>query len=182
MGCGVQGRRHLEVALAEHPEIEEVVAYDYADEATQRLLDLAGDRQTRVAESPTDAVAGADLVITTITVPLDPKLDARNTDEDALLLPVDYDDAMATSAFHDAVMYSVDDLGQYGSVAGRKYFFDFPEPDTHLAAVVAGEYAVPERGRRMFLNMGLAMNDIALSSLVLDRAVERGVGTTVEFP
>lgn len=182
VGCGVQGRRHLEVALAEHPEIEEVVAYDYADEATQRLLDLAGDRQTRVAESPTDAVAGADLVITTITVPLDPKLDTRNTDEDALLLPVDYDDAMATSAFHDAVMYSVDDLGQYGSVAGRKYFFDFPEPDTHLAAVVAGEYDVPERGRRMFLNMGLAMNDIALSSLVLDRAVERGVGTTVEFP
>ena len=80
VGCGVQGRRHLEVALAEHPEIEEVVAYDYADEATQRLLDLAGDRQTRVAESPTDAVAGADLVITTITVPLDPKLDTRNTE------------------------------------------------------------------------------------------------------
>ena len=76
----------------------------------------------------------------------------------------------------------VDDLGQYGSVAGRKYFFDFPEPVTHLAQVVAGEFEVPENGRRMFLNMGIAMNDIALSSLVLDRALERGVGTTVEFP
>jgi ornithine cyclodeaminase/alanine dehydrogenase-like protein (mu-crystallin family) len=53
---------------------------------------------------------------------------------------------------------------------------------THLAQVVAGEFDVPETGRRMFLNMGIAMNDIALSSLVLDRALERGVGTTVEFP
>ena len=182
VGCGVQGRRHLEVALVEHPEIEEVVAYDYVDAAAQRLLAGAGDRRTRVASSPTDAVEGADLVITTITVALDPKLDCRNTHEDALLLPVDYDDAMATSAFHDAVIYSVDDLGQYGSVAGRKYFFDFPEPDTHLAAVVAGEASVPEKGRRMFLNMGLAMDDIALATLCLERAAERGLGTTIEFP
>lgn len=182
VGCGVQGRRHLEVALTEHPDLEEVVAYDYAEGFAQRLLDAAGDRRTRVASSPTDALEGADIAITTITVPLDPRLDCRNTAPDALLLPVDYDDAMATSAFHEAVMYSVDDLGQYGSVAGRKYFFDFPEPDTHLAAVVAGEYAVPERGRRMFLNMGIAMDDVALSALVLDRAAERGVGTTIEFP
>jgi ornithine cyclodeaminase/alanine dehydrogenase-like protein (mu-crystallin family) len=182
VGCGVQGRRHLEVALTEHPDIEEVVAYDYAPGPAEVLVGMAGDRRTRIASSPTDAVEGADIAITTITVPLDPKLDCRNTAQDALLLPVDYDDAMATSAFHEAVTYSVDDLGQYGSVAGRKYFFDFPEPVTHLAEVVAGEYAVPAKGRRMFLNMGIAMNDIALSSLVLDRAVERGVGTTVEFP
>ena len=182
VGCGVQGRRHLEVALTEHPDIEEVVAYDRAPGPAEVLAGMAGDRRTRIAASPTDALEGADIAITTITVPLDPKLDCRNTAQDALLLPVDYDDAMATSAFHEAVTYSVDDLGQYGSVAGRKYFFDFPEPVTHLAEVVAGEYAVPEKGRRMFLNMGIAMNDIALSSLVLDRAAERGVGTTVEFP
>lgn len=182
VGCGVQGRRHLEVALSEHPDIEEVVVFDRSQDAAEVLTSMAGDRVTRIASSPTDAVDGATIAITTITVPLDPKLDCRNTDENALLLPVDYDDAMATVAFHEAVTYSVDDLGQYGSVAGRKYFFDFPEPVTHLAQVVAGEFEVPEKGRRMFLNMGIAMNDIALSSLVLDRALERGVGTTVEFP
>mgnify|MGYP000848266879 CR=1 FL=1 len=182
VGCGVQGRRHLEVALEEHPELTEVVAFDRSPEATQRLLDMAGDRVTRAATSPTDCVEGADLVITTITVALDPKLDCRNTDDNALLLPVDYDDAMATSAFHEAAMYSVDDLGQYGSVAGRKYFFDFPEPVTHLAQVVAGEYAVPTTGRRMFLNMGLAMDDVALSALVYDRAMAAGVGSHIEFP
>jgi ornithine cyclodeaminase/alanine dehydrogenase-like protein (mu-crystallin family) len=182
VGCGVQGRRHLEVALEVHPGLTQVTAYDFVDGVAQQLLENAGDRMTNVADTPTDAVAGADLVITTITVPLDPKLDCANTDPDALLLPVDYDDAMAPAAFENAVVYSVDDFGQYGSVAGSLYFFGLPEPVTHLAAVVAGEYDVPATGRRMFLNMGLAMGDIALSSLVLDRAVAAGVGRYIEFP
>ena len=182
VGCGVQGRRHLEVALDVHPGLTHVTAYDHVDGVPQQLLDNAGDRVTNVADTPTDAVAGADLVITTITVPLEPKLDCANTDPDALLLPVDYDDAMAPAAFEDAVVYCVDDLGQYGSVAGSLYFFGLPKPLTHLAAVVAGEYDVPATGRRMFLNMGIAMDDIALSSLVLDRAAAAGVGRYIEFP
>ena len=34
----------------------------------------------------------------------------------------------------------------------------------------------------MFLNMGIAMDDIALSSLVLERAAAAGVGRYIEFP
>jgi ornithine cyclodeaminase/alanine dehydrogenase-like protein (mu-crystallin family) len=62
------------------------------------------------------------------------------------------------------------------------YFFGLPKPVTHLAAVVAGEYDVPVTGRRMFLNMGIAMDDVALSSLVLDRAQAGGAGRYIEFP
>lgn len=182
VGCGLQGRRHLEVALQVHPNLKKVTAYDRDPERTAAFLAAAGDRETRAATSPTDAVDGADLVITTITVPLDPKLDCANTDPNALLLPVDYDDAMAPKAFDDAVVYCVDDLGQYGSVADKLYFFGLPKPDTHLAAVVAGEYQVPATGRRAFLNMGIAMDDVALSSLVLDRARAAGAGRYIEFP
>ena len=182
VGCGLQGHRHLEVALDVHPGLTHVTAYDRNEGRAREMLALAGGRVTRIAESPTDAIAGADLVITTITVPLDPKVDCANTDPNALLLPVDYDDALAQKAFDDAVIYCVDDLGQYGSVADTAYFFGLPKPDTHLAAVVAGEYDVPATGRRMFLNMGIAMDDVALSSLVLDRAHEAGVGRFVEFP
>lgn len=182
VGCGVQGRRHLEVALEVHPQITRVTAYDYAPGAAERLLSAAGDRQTEVSASPTEAISGADLVITTITVPLDPKLDCRTTHPDALLLPVDYDDALAPAAFQEAVVFSVDDPGQYSSVAGKVYFFGLPEPHTHLADVVAGDFAVPTTGRRAFLNMGIAMDDVALGGLVLDRAVALGRGRTVEFP
>ena len=182
VGCGLQGHRHLEVALEVHPGLTHITAYDRNEGRAREILSLAGDRITRAASSPTDAVTGADLVITTITVPLDPKLDCANTDPNALLLPVDYDDALAQAAFDNAVVYCVDDLGQYGSVADTVYFFGLPKPDTHLAAVVAGEYDVPVTGRRMFLNMGIAMDDVALSSLVLDRAQAAGAGRYIEFP
>lgn len=182
VGCGLQGRRHLEVALEVHPGLKKVTAYDRNTERASEFLAAAGERETRVAESPTDAVEGADLVITTITVPLEPKLDCSNTDPNALLLPVDYDDAMSPEAFKDAVVYCVDDLGQYESVADTLYFFGLPEPDTHLAAVVSGEYPVPTTGRRAFLNMGIAMDDVALSALVLDRALASGAGRYIEFP
>lgn len=181
VGCGLQGHRHLEVALEVHPGLTHVSAYDRNAGRAQDLLDKAGDRVTRVASSPTDAVAGADLVITTITVPLDPKLDCANTDPNALLLPVDYADAMAQAAFDNAVIYSVDDPGQYNSVI-EMYFFGLPKPTTDLGSVVAGQVEVPRTGRRMFLNMGIAMDDVALSSLVLDRAAAAGVGRHIEFP
>ena len=89
---------------------------------------------------------------------------------------------MAPAAFHGAVVYGVDDLGQSGSVADSVYFCGLPTPATHLAEVVAGEYAVPATGRRMFLNMGIAMDDIALGALILDRAAAAGVGRHIEFP
>ena len=182
VGFGLQGQRHLEVALEVHPGLTHVTVYDRNAGKAEVLAAKAGDRVTRFATSPTDAVAGADLVITTITVPLEPKLDCANTDPNALLLPVDYDDAMSPKAFDDAVVYCVDDLSQYESVAGIMYFFGLPKPDTHLAAVVSGEYEVPVTGRRAFLNMGIAMDDVALSSLVLDRATAAGVGRYIEFP
>ena len=182
VGCGVQGRRHLEVAREVHPGLTHVTAYDRGEAKARRLLDLAGDRVTRIAASPADALNDADLVITTITAPLDPKVDCANTDPDALLLPVDYDDAMAPPGFHNAVVYCVDDLGQYESVADDLYFFGLPKPVTDLATVVAGKYDVPRTGRRMFLNMGIAMDDVALSALVLDRATAVKAGRYIDFP
>ena len=84
VGCGLQGQRHLEVALEVHPGLTHITAYDRNAERVQRMFaEKAGDRVTRLADSPADAVAGADLVVTTITVPLDPKLDCANTDPNA---------------------------------------------------------------------------------------------------
>ena len=88
---------------------------------------------------------------------------------------------MDAHASSDAVLYVVDDLGQYHANAAE-HFEGYREPDGELAEVVAGTLAVPESGRRMFLNMGIAMDDVALGALCYDRARERGVGRAIEFP
>ena len=183
VGCGVQGRRHLEVTLAVHPDVEEIVAYDHRHDNVHEVFSLAEGRRTTFVASPEEALEGVDLAMTCITRPLDPKLDAANTHEDALLLPVDYDDAMGPAAFAGSSIYVLDDHEQYAAVAARGHYFkDLPEPQGELADVVAGHLTVPERGRRMFLNLGIAMDDIALGQLVMARAQERGVGQRVDFP
>jgi ornithine cyclodeaminase/alanine dehydrogenase-like protein (mu-crystallin family) len=181
VGAGVQGRRHLELLLDLSPGIEQVRAFDAEPWATEALLSLAEDRDRVAAASAEEALDGADLVVTVVTVTLEPRLTAANTDADAVLLPVDYDDALGPPAANDASFYVVDDREQYASVASA-HWEGFREPDGELAEVVAGTRAVPARGRRMFLNMGIAMDDVALGSLCYERALERGVGRTIAFP
>jgi len=181
VGAGVQGRRHLELLLELRPGIEQVRAFDAVPRATEALLALAGDRERVAASSAEDALEDADLVVTVVTVTLEPRLTAENTDADAVLLPVDYDDALGPHAANDASLYVVDDREQYASVA-FEHWDGFRPPDGELAEVVAGTRAVPAAGRRMFLNMGIAMDDVALGALCYDRAVERGVGRTIAFP
>ena len=142
------------MALEVHPGLTHVTAYDRNLGRAREMLSLAGDRVTRAASSPTDAVSGADLVITTITVPLDPKLDCSNTDPNALLLPgrlrrCHVSQRRLTTRLSTASTTSAVRVG------GRHPLLLRPAPtDTHLAAVVSGEYEVPVTGRRAFLNMG----------------------------
>jgi Predicted ornithine cyclodeaminase, mu-crystallin homolog len=180
VGAGVQGRRHLEMVLHLRPDIETVQAFDRNPSATASLLSRAGDRRTLAAPSAAEALRGADLVITTVTAPIDERLVADETADDALLLPVDYDDAMGAASSNGSALYVVDDLAQYHSVADV-HFHGFREPDAELARVVAGEMAVPSTGRRTFLNMGIAMDDVALGGLLFDRAIARGTGRTIVF-
>jgi ornithine cyclodeaminase/alanine dehydrogenase-like protein (mu-crystallin family) len=181
VGAGVQGRRHLSVVLELRPDVEEVRVFDRGPDAAASLLAEAGDRRTVVAPSAPAALEGADLVITTVTASIEPRLDHDATADDALLVPVDYDDALGAASANASALYVVDDLPQYHSFDGI-HFMGFREPDGELAQVVAGELAVPARGRRTFLNMGIAMDDVALGALAYDRAVERGVGRAIRFP
>jgi ornithine cyclodeaminase/alanine dehydrogenase-like protein (mu-crystallin family) len=181
VGAGVQGRRHLELILHLRSDIEQVQAFDHDPSSTASLLELAGDRRTVVSATAAEALVGADLVITTVTAPIEERLVADETADDALLLPVDYDDAMSAAAANGSSLYVVDDLDQYRSVAGI-HFDGFRAPDAELAQVVAGEVAVPATGRRTFLNMGIAMDDVALGGLIFERAGEMGAGRTIDFP
>ncbi|MGB7805905.1 MAG: ornithine cyclodeaminase family protein [Actinomycetota bacterium] len=181
VGAGVQGRRHLELLLDRCPSIEQVRVFDAVPAASASLLELASDRDGVLATSAEQALESADLVVTLVTVPIEPRLDASGTDPDAILLPVDYDDALGAIAANDASCYVVDDLEQYASVEAR-HWRGFRDPDGELADVVEGTLAVPEHGRRMFLNMGIAMDDVALGALCYDRAITGGVGRTIDFP
>jgi ornithine cyclodeaminase/alanine dehydrogenase-like protein (mu-crystallin family) len=181
VGCGAQGRRNLAVILAERPELEEIRAYDRVPAATDALLALGGDRRTVAASSPEAALAGADIVVTAVTVSLGAgRLTGEGTTDDAVLMPLDYDDALAPAAAIGAALFTVDDLGQYRSTF-HENFAGYPEPHGELADIVAGRLAVPTDARSVLTHLGIAMDDVALGALAYDRARERGVGRVVPF-
>ena len=181
VGAGVQGLRHLELLIELRPGIEEVRVFDTHADASERMLARSGGREGIVAATAEEALEGADLVVTAVTLPIASRLSAANTDPDALLLPVDYDDGLGAQAANETVLYVVDDLGQYASVSDL-HFGGFRDPDGELAQVVIEQLLVPTTGRRMFLNMGIAMDDVALGGLCFDRAQEQGIGRTIAFP
>jgi ornithine cyclodeaminase/alanine dehydrogenase-like protein (mu-crystallin family) len=181
VGAGVQGRRHLELVLAMRPDIEEVRVHDRGRGSAAALVEMAGDRRKVVAASAEHTIEGADLVVTVVTTAIEPRLTAEDSADDALLLPVDYDDALGSIAANAAAFYAVDDLPQYRSLSDL-HFAGFREPDAELAEVVGGTVPVPKSGRRMFLNMGIAMDDVAFGAFLYDRANEGGVGRMIAFP
>ncbi len=117
VGAGVQGLRHLELLIEMRPGIERVRLFDSRAGAAERMLASAGDRKGIVAATAEEALEGADLVVTAVTMPLEPRLNATNTDLDALLLPIDYDDGLGAQAANETVLYVVDDRPQYASVS-----------------------------------------------------------------
>lgn len=181
IGAGLQGNRHLEVALEVHPEIEHVRVFDHREAHGHALLAQAGERVGTVVHSALEATRDADLVISSISRRMDPRLDGSNTAPDALILPVDYDDTFGPDVVREAAFFAVDDRGQYDSVLHRA-FQGYRDPDGELAQLVSGEMTVPDHGRRVFTNMGLAMEDVALGTLILERATATGAGTTITFP
>jgi mannose-6-phosphate isomerase-like protein (cupin superfamily) len=107
IGCGAQGRRHLAVALTEHPEVQTVRAYDRSRDAVQALSQLSQGRRVVSAGSASEAIEGADMVITGVTARLDPLLEADAAADDAVFLPLDYDDAIAAGVVNGATAYIV---------------------------------------------------------------------------
>lgn len=183
IGAGVQTRGHLAAALHTCPSIEHVTIYDRTPDKAAAVLAGAGERETHVAEGPEAAVQDADLIITTVTRALEPRLDCDTADPNAILLPVDYDDALSPRAINDSALFVVDDIDQYTNVAARgDNFGELKDPDGESAQLITRSLSLPPDGRICVMNLGLALEDVAIASLCLQRAEERNIGTLVEFP
>jgi len=184
LGCGVQGRSHLE-AMACIFELERVVAYDIDPGAATRYADEMGQMSgidIEIAETPREAVEAMDLVVTTgpILKSPSPTIEPGWLAEGAFASPVDFDSYWSGDALQQIDRFVTDDLAQmeyYRTEEG--YFRDTPEPCADLGQIVAG--LEPGRTspteRTMSMNLGLAADDMATAVLILERAKELGIGT-----
>jgi alanine dehydrogenase len=163
LGCGEQARYHARVLRHLQPGVT-ITGYDPVPERV-----AAAAVGIEVADSPQEAVAAADVVITASpivddpTSPLKPEWLKRSS---WLLLPIDFDFYVSATAAASADLFISDDVDQFEAYRSRGHFVGWPAPATSVGAAL--EQA--QKGRTVLAcNLGGAALDAAFALAVINR-------------
>jgi len=183
LACGVQGRTNL-LALATLFPIKRIYAYDilpdvqrrYVEEMSARLgLEIIG------VDDPKKAVVNSDLVVTSgpILKHPTPTIEKDWLRPGAFASAVDFDSYWTGEALAQFDKLSTDDHAQFQYYKSVGYFQTTPDPYADLGEIVARLKPGRERDdeRTMAMNLGLALDDMAVAPEIYRRAKERGIGT-----
>jgi ornithine cyclodeaminase/alanine dehydrogenase-like protein (mu-crystallin family) len=183
LACGVQGRSHLEALSVLFP-IERVYAFDIVPEVQERFIEeMSARSELEIAgvDHPRKAVEAADMVVSSGPILKHP----RPTIEKGWLKPgafasaVDYDGYWTPEAMAEMDKFATDDIAQFRYVRSTGRFQRTPEPYADLGEIAAGLKPGRESAgeRIMVMNLGLALDDMAVAPEILRLAKERGFGT-----
>jgi ornithine cyclodeaminase/alanine dehydrogenase-like protein (mu-crystallin family) len=185
LACGVQGRTNLE-ALASLFPLQTVYAYDivrevqdlYVREMSAKLdLDITG------VDKPEDAVRQSDLVVTSgpILKHPSPTIPKDWLKPGAFASAVDFDSYWTGEALIQADKISTDDHAQFQYYRQSGYFTQTPDPYADLGEIVAGlkPGRQSEAERIIAINLGLALDDMAVAPEIYRRACEKGLGISL---
>ena len=183
LACGVQGKTNLE-ALACVFKLKKAYVYDllpdvqesYVGEMSSKLgLEIEG------VKAPREAVEKADLIVTSgpILKHPTPTVEEGWVQPGAFASAVDFDSYFSGAAMAEMSRISTDDHAQFQYYKSVGYFQQTPEPYADLGELVAGlkpGRQLPKE-RTMAINLGLAMDDMAVAPTICKMAVEKGLGT-----
>jgi ornithine cyclodeaminase/alanine dehydrogenase-like protein (mu-crystallin family) len=178
IGSGRQGKVHLELARELFPTLERATVFDRHPERAEELTGALPDLETAVARTAEEVARGADLVITTAAIVHRPERPLRRAhlSEASVVCAIDYDASLSEDVFERAAIFVVDDLPQYRYHRELGYFAGYPEEAVELADVLAGD-AEPGDGLRVYVPLGIAIEDVAVAAELYRRAAEADIGT-----
>lgn len=182
IGCGVQGRSHLE-ALSLVLPLQEIRVYDINREVQDRYVeDLGQDVSFSIkgVSSPREAIEGADVIVTTGPIQKNPTpiLKKEWLKEGVLGVPIDFDAYWKPEALHACHKFFVDDTPQFLYYQKTSYFKDAPPIYGDLGELLVGKKVGREADSEMIIsmNLGLALEDMAVASRIYSIAKEKGLG------
>lgn len=182
IACGVQGRSNLE-ALSCCFDLHRVRVFDVRPEAAEAFAREMGPvvgAEIEIVGSAREAMAGSDLVVTSGPILKDPEpeIEVDWLEEGAFACALDFDSYWTGAALRALDKLATDDLAQMEYYRDVGYFADTPRPFADLGELAVG--ALPGREsaeeRILCMNLGLASEDIVTARLILDRAVQMGMG------
>jgi alanine dehydrogenase len=185
LGCGLQARPSLRALAIALPDLREVCCFDISRTAmTDFIAELERDLPNvsfTTCEGPAGVATGADVVVTAIRGdPDSAPLGEGLLKPGRLAVAIDWDQAWTAEAMAGCDRFVCDDAEQVRATkaAGVRLRHVPARIDAELGDIVAG--GAPGRSsedERIFcLNMGLAIEDLMVAKVVVDKARASGVG------
>jgi ornithine cyclodeaminase/alanine dehydrogenase len=182
LACGVQGRTNLEALACLFP-IMRVYAYDVLPEVQEKFVEEMTnwfDFEIIGVKEPRQAVVDSDLVVTSgpILKHPTPAIQKDWLRPGAYASAVDFDSYWTGGALAQMDRISTDDHAQFQYYKSVGYFQQTPEPYADLGELVAGlkPGRTDDTERTLAINLGLAMDDMAVAPTIYRCAKEKGLG------
>ena len=182
IGCGVQGRSNLE-ALDAVMKLEEVRAYDISPANLRRYVDEMTEESglaIKPVNNPREAVENSDIIVTAgpILKHASPTIEKSWAKAGVFACPVDFDSYWTPEAMFMMDKFYADDIHQLEYYRSTGYFQNIPDVYAELGEVVAGRKAGRESAgeRIMSMNLGVAIEDIAVAVKIYKEAKRTGKG------
>lgn len=183
LACGVQGRTNLEAMNVLFPlkrayvfDIQPDVQEQYVEEMSKKLgIEIIG------VGNPKQAVVESDIVVTSgpILKHPQPTIEGDWLKAGSFASAVDFDSYWYPAALSQFDKLSTDDHDQFKYYRSVGYFQDTPALYADLGELAArlkpGRESDTER--TMAINLGLALDDMAVAPQIFSRAKESGIGT-----
>jgi len=182
LACGVQGRANLEALACLFP-IKRAYAYDVLPEVQEKFIadmtrrfsfEIVGVKEAK------QAVVESDLVVTSgpILKHPTPVIQKDWLKSGAFGSAVDFDSYWSGDALAQMDRISTDDHAQFQYYKSVGYFGQTPDPYADLGELVAGlkPGRKDEKERTLAINLGLAMDDMAVAPEIYRRAKEKDLG------
>lgn len=183
LACGVQGRTNLEALSVMFP-IKRAYAYDINAEVQRKYVeDMSASLNIEIigVGDPQKAVEGSDLVVTSGPIYKEPNPTIKKDwlKPGAFASAVDFDSYWHPEALKQMDRICTDDLAQFNYYREIGYFQNTPDPYADLGEVVCRVKPgrQNDQERTMAMNLGLALDDMAVAPTIYKRAREMGIGT-----
>jgi ornithine cyclodeaminase/alanine dehydrogenase len=185
LACGVQGRTNLEALRVVFP-LRRAYAYDIVPEVQERFVAEMAEKlgiEVIGVDEPRKAVIESDLVVSSGPILKHP----TPTILKDWLKPggfgsaVDFDSYWHPAAMQQMDKITTDDRSQFDYYRTVGYFQLTPDPYADLGEIVAGlkHGRQSDQERTLAINLGLALDDMAVAPEVYRRAKELGLGITL---
>jgi ornithine cyclodeaminase/alanine dehydrogenase len=183
LGLGVQGRSNFEALHELLDSIEITKAYDTSSASQQRYVEEMTAKTglaIQPVKTPREAVEQSDIVVTAgpILKNPNPVISEDWLKEGMFACPLDFDSYWKYSAMHSMHKFCTDDSDQLFYYKSQGYFKDIPNVHADLDKIVLGQKPGRENDQEkiMSMNLGLAVEDMAVAVRVFERAKKKGIG------